>query len=309
MRPLRILVLICVGALALRLGALTFVQHPGVADSNHYYNLGIRILEGHGFSADYIWFYVPPPPALEHAETHWTPLTAYLAAAGMAIGGISPQAAVLPFVLIGSLLPLIGYWAARQFGVGSVGSLFAAAAVAALPEFVLNSVRTDTTLPNTLLVGLSALTLTAGLRTDRPLRARALALTVSGITAGLAYLTRNDSLLLLPAALATAILYAIFARPSAAILPLAEEDEREVVSRTPRWASLRTNACRDTQRRVRERKTQSPLSPRQSRIRVTRFPSTPPPPHLPLSLRGGRGSRGTSSAASLPLSGRRGGRG
>ncbi|MBL8133599.1 MAG: glycosyltransferase family 39 protein [Anaerolineae bacterium] len=207
MKPSHVLFLICLGALALRLGALTFVQHPGVADPNHYYNLGVRIVEGHDFTSDYIWFYVPPPEQIDHPETHWMPLTAWLAAAGMRLFGVSVPAADLPFALIGALLPLIGYWAACQFGVGTVGSLFAAAAVGALPEFVLNSARTDTTIPNAALVCVSLLALTHGLRGGRWT-----AYLLSGAAAGLAYLTRNDSLLVLPAALLTTVIYALWGR-------------------------------------------------------------------------------------------------
>lgn len=187
------LLLICLGALLLRLILLQFVHFPGIADPNHYYNLGVRLVEGHGFTIDYIWQYNDAYPAVEHSEDYWMPLTGILAAASMSVFGIGVTQALLPFILLGSLLPLVAYFAARQFGAKEDTSLFTAAAVAVLPEFVLNSLRTDTTLPNALLLGTCILFLTDGLR-----RGRWYSFAISGIAAGLAYMTRSENALLLP---------------------------------------------------------------------------------------------------------------
>ncbi|NDJ62174.1 MAG: hypothetical protein GYB67_13685 [Chloroflexi bacterium] len=192
-RPLALLGAICVGALILRLLLLPLIAHPGIADPNHYYNLGLRLADGHGFTIDYIWQYSLPPDALAHPEEHWMPLTAVIAAGPLALFGESVAAALLPFILIGALLPALSYWAARQLDLGPAASLFAAGCTALLPEFVLNSLRTDTTILMALCVGTSILLLVRGLRRDRlP------ALIGSGIAAGLAYLTRSDGALLLP---------------------------------------------------------------------------------------------------------------
>ncbi len=198
---------ICAAALALRLFALTFVQHPGIADPNHYYNLGLRLVQGQGFTIDYIWNYFRPPEAIVHPEDHWMPLAGVLAAAGFSVLGENVPAALAAFVLIGALLPLIGYGAARQFGLQEPTALFCAAAVGALPEFILNSVRTDTTVPNVLLVCASILLLTHGLR-----QGRAWAFAASGVCAGLSYLTRNDGALLLPMLAVTALVYGLWGK-------------------------------------------------------------------------------------------------
>ena len=108
------LLLICLGALVFRLVLLLFVSFPGIADPNHYYNMGVRLVEGHGFTIDYIWQYSLPPQSMVHPEEHWMPLTAVLAAAPMALFGESVRVALLPFMLLGSLLPALSYWAARQ---------------------------------------------------------------------------------------------------------------------------------------------------------------------------------------------------
>lgn len=188
------LALIVLAAFILRVILAQFVSHPGIGDPNHYYNLGQALAAGRGFTMDYIWHYNDPPPpgTLTHPFDHWMPLAGVLA-----VGGL------LPFMLVGAALCVIGYAAARQFGCGEGASLFAAAACGLLPEFMLNSLRTDTTMPNTLLVCGSILLLVHGLRHHR-----AWAYAASGGLAGLAYLTRNDAILLLPMLAVTVVIYA-----------------------------------------------------------------------------------------------------
>jgi hypothetical protein len=141
--PYRKLLMICAATLLFRLLLLPFVQHPGIADPNHYYNLGVRLVEGHGFTIDYIWHYYNPPDDIVHADDFWMPATSLLAAASMKLFGAGVQLAILPFALIGGLvMPVLGYAAARQFRCSDTTSLFAAAAAGFLPEFVLNSLRT-----------------------------------------------------------------------------------------------------------------------------------------------------------------------
>ncbi len=201
--PLHKLLLICIGALIFRLVLLQFVSFPGIADPNHYYNMGLRLVEGHGFTIDYIWQYSLPPPSIVHPEDHWMPLTAVIAAAPMALFGEAVRTALLPFVILGALLPMLSYWMARQLELSESAALFSAAVLAALPEMTLYSLRTDTVIPCALFTCLSILLLTRGLR-----RGGTLAFVGSGVAAGLAYLTRNDGVLLLPMLVVTLILYA-----------------------------------------------------------------------------------------------------
>src|SRR5690606_36957500 len=147
MKPHYKLLLICAVALALRLVVLAlFVRFPGIADPNHYYNMGIRLVEGHGFTIDYIWQYNIPPESLVHPEEHWMPLTAVAAALPMQMFGVGVSQALLLFALVGSMLPVLTYWMSRQLDLSEHTALFSAATTAFLPEFVLNSVRTDTTI-------------------------------------------------------------------------------------------------------------------------------------------------------------------
>ncbi len=193
--------------LALRLLLLPLIVHPGIADPNHYYNVALRLLDGQGFTIDYIWQYNRPPDDIVHPEDHWMPFTAALAASGMALGGRTVHAALLPFMIAGVMLAPLAYALARQFGCGRAASLFTAACATLLPELVLASLRTDTTVISALLVPAAASLLTWGLRSGRWS-----GFIGCGALAGLAYLTRNDGALLLPMAAATLIVYAGWGR-------------------------------------------------------------------------------------------------
>lgn len=209
MKPWHLLGVICLAALLLRAGLAAFVEHPGIADPNHYYNLGRELAAGRGFQIDYIWQYYADPAAVVHPIDWWMPLTGVLAAAGMVVFGVGVHAALAPFILLGAILPLVAYAAARQLNASTRAALFAAASIAVLPEFVLNSVRTNTLIPNALFVCGAILLFVRGLR-----RGDARALLGAGALAGLAYLTRSEALLLLPMAALTLALYALV-RPSA----------------------------------------------------------------------------------------------
>jgi hypothetical protein len=203
------LFVVCLAAVGFRfLLAGVFVQHPGIADPNHYYNLGLRILDGHGFTIDYIWNYFRPPTALIHPEDHWMPLAGVLAALGMGVFGQTVTGALIPFIVIGGILvPILCFLLARQFGLSDMGSLFCAAAGAFLPEFVLNSVRTDTTIPNVFFFCSSIWLLNAALK-----QGKIRYFFLSGVCGGLSYLTRNDALVLLPMLLVVLGIYGIWKR-------------------------------------------------------------------------------------------------
>ncbi|MCZ2096449.1 MAG: glycosyltransferase family 39 protein [Anaerolineae bacterium] len=210
----RWLVAVCLGALLLRGALALFAEHPGVADPNHYYNLGRQLLAGRGFETGYVWHYYNPPETITHPDDFWMPLAGVLAAGGMAVFGETVQGALVPFILLGALLPLAVYAAARQFGCGAECALYAAGFGAVLPEFVMNSVRTDTLIPNAVFVTLAIVLLVEGLR-----RCGWRAYAASGLFAGLAYLTRGDNLLLIPMVLVTLAVYALAARRGLIDLP------------------------------------------------------------------------------------------
>jgi hypothetical protein len=175
---------------AVRLILASLAPHPGVADPNHYYNLAQSLRAGRGFAIDYIWQYHTPPADVTHPIDHWMPLTAVWPAASQTVFGDSLLAALLPSVVAGSLLPLLAYHFAGLLDGAREGRLFALAATACVPELILNSVRTDTTIFYACFVGLALVALYYGM-TRRPAF-----LAFGGVCAGLAHLTRQDGLLL-----------------------------------------------------------------------------------------------------------------
>ena len=185
------LLLICALALVFRLALMSLIQNPGINDPVHYYNLGRRLAAGQGFTIDYVWHYSRIPQAITHGVDHWMPLAGVASALGMAAGGVDIQAALTLFLLAGSLLPALIFIAARQLGQDDACALTAAAFGALLPEFALNSLRTDTTIINAFLVALGFVLVNGGLSAGNRLR-----LLLGGIVFGLAHLTRNDSILL-----------------------------------------------------------------------------------------------------------------
>ena len=209
MKTVHKLLLICLGALMLRLLLIGSIQHPGISDPNHYYNLGRELANGNGFQIDYVWHYYNPPEAVVHPTDWWLPLTGVITAAGMVIGGVNVQAAIMPFVLLGAIIPVLAYVAARQFGCSEGASLFAAAVSGVLPEFYLNSLRTNTLIPNVVLVS-AALVLFMRWWQGGDRRA----LLVIGVTIGLGYLTRSEDILLIPAFGASLVVYGLFKRHS-----------------------------------------------------------------------------------------------
>lgn len=201
------LLLICTAALIVRLGLLTIVDFPGVADPNHYFNMAVRVVEGHGLTIDYVWQYNVPPDDIVHPEEHWMPLTALIAAVPMSLFGISVRAAVLPSIAAGVLLPALVYLAARQWKLSHAAALMSAAGAAFLPEFMLNSLRTDTTIFAAVFVTGALAAFHHGLK-----HGSAWAYGLCGVLTGLAYLTRTDGALILPLVPAVIIVMALVRR-------------------------------------------------------------------------------------------------
>ena len=184
------------GALALRLVLTAFAPSPGIADPSYYFDLAENIARGRGLTDDLIWQFHRPPADVTHPADYYPPLTALLCAGAMHLGGVSLPTALAPFALLGALaLPLLAYLIGGAVGLGTGSRLFATAVVATLPELVLNSVRTDTTVVFAVLVGLSLLWLGDWLAAPAGPRPTPV-LAAAGAAAGFAYLTRLDALVL-----------------------------------------------------------------------------------------------------------------
>ncbi len=197
---LRLLAIIA-AALLFRLALLSLVSNPGLHDPIHYYNLGRRLAEGQGFTVDYVWHYSRIPLDISHGIDHWMPVAGVAAAAGIWLGGASPIAALTVFVLAGSLAPLLTFFAAKQLALSDETALIAALLGAFIPDLVLSSLRTDTTALNAVFICGAILLLNDGLQHRRRVN-----FLLCGALTGLAYLTRNDSLLFFPMLAATLII-------------------------------------------------------------------------------------------------------
>lgn len=170
-------------------------RHPGLWDPTEYYNLAVNLHAGRGFTLDYIWSFANHPVAVTHPLDHWLPLPGVLAAGSFALFGVSVQAALLPFVLLGVLQSLLVYAFAGRLGLSRDVRVFAALATAWTPWLFVSSLHTDTT---TLfgVLGFGALAAVVLGVTEHGGW-----LLLSGALMGLALLTRNDGVLLVPAGL------------------------------------------------------------------------------------------------------------
>ena len=192
-RPGRQLALLLLVGWLLRLALALLAEHPGLFDPNHYYNLARNLVAGRGFVIDYIWQYHQAPADVTHPIDYWMPLAALYPAIGMKLFGGSLFAALLPSTIIGTSLALLTWGIARAARLSPAAQLMAAGLVLFIPEFMLGSVRTDTPINYALWVGLALLCFGEGMRRRPPL------LVLAGAFTGLAWLTRIDGILLIPA--------------------------------------------------------------------------------------------------------------
>jgi len=194
---------IFVAAVLVRLWAASQITFPAPEDTAYYVGVARSLLDGHGLVSNAIWSYATPPlefprPAFEV----WLPLPTLLAAMPMALLGHTFSAAQWSPILVGSLVPVLGWRLAtdvaeeRDLPAGRARSLAVGAGLSSavyLP-LVLHSALPDSTMP------FAALALGACLVMARLLRGQAQAepprtlhLAGLGVLLGLAALTRNEA--------------------------------------------------------------------------------------------------------------------
>ncbi len=179
------------------------LRYPTPEDTAYYVGVARNLLDGRGLVSDAIWSYQTPPlvfprPAFEV----WLPLPSLLALPAMVVLGHTFDAAKVPAVLIGSLIPVLAWRLAadvaeeRGFPEGRARTLAIGTgltAVVYLP-LVLFGALPDSTMPFATLALGASLLMTRILR--RPPEGSALRdprVLGLGLVLGLAALTRNEA--------------------------------------------------------------------------------------------------------------------
>jgi len=195
-------ILFCLALLMHSLIAWSLTDPPYV--DAHYYTVGARrIAEGYGFTEPFLWHYLDVPATLPRPGfLYWMPLPSILAAPLVAlpfsVADRSFLAVQFPFILLSSLLPLVGYAAAWQVA-GLRRHAWAAALLTLFSGFFLPFWTLPETFAPFALFGSLALWL-AGRWGVEGGRSKALAAgywLLIGLLVGLAHLTRADGVLLL----------------------------------------------------------------------------------------------------------------
>lgn len=166
--------------------------HPGHGDNAFYFTLAQNIVNGRGFIIDYIWQYLTIPDNISHnAIEFWMPLSSVIMAAAMAIAGKSLFVALFPGILSGLLVPVIVYFWSRSFSESRFVQVGAAGLTLFLPTLVAFSIITDSTVYYVLFVSIAFFFMAKAQK-------KSIFYLCSAVFIGLAHLTRQDSVLLLP---------------------------------------------------------------------------------------------------------------
>jgi 4-amino-4-deoxy-L-arabinose transferase-like glycosyltransferase len=183
-----------IGVLGLLIGAFAAFQfnNPGYTDGYYYFNAGRRLIEGKGLTDAAIFTYIGAPAGLPvPSHVYWMPLTSFVAAGGMLVGGPTFDAAQLCFVGLFAGTAMLTFQIGAILGktrrTAWIGGLLVLFSGFYMPWFV----NTTTIAPFALVGSLSLLAMGLGRRAGN-VRWYALA----GVCAALAHLTRADGLLL-----------------------------------------------------------------------------------------------------------------
>jgi len=185
-------------SLAVRLLTALPMRQPGAIMDAHYYYVGaLNLLEGRGFNDPYIWNYLDDPAGVPHpSHRYWMPLPSLVAWAGMVLFGPSYRAGQVGFILLSAILPLVSYVIARRISDTRRHAILAALVTIFSGFYLRFWVSPESATPFALAGSLALLALGLALESGR-----AAWFALAGATAGLAYLSRSDGLLLLIIAL------------------------------------------------------------------------------------------------------------
>ena len=102
--------LIFVAAVVVRAWFASALRFPTPEDTAYYVGVARNIVEGRGLVSDAIWsFHTPPLVFPRPAFEVWLPLPSLLALPAMAVFGPTFDAAKIPAVLVGSLVPVLAW--------------------------------------------------------------------------------------------------------------------------------------------------------------------------------------------------------
>lgn len=169
------------------------VAHAGHADYAFYYQAAHNLAAGRGLVVDYVWhFFSGTPPIPHRADDYWQPLTPTVIAGFLRVFGDSVRVAIVPSMLGVGLVLLGTYVFAREALADRTAAL--TAVLFALASAVL---WTASVVPDTAayLGAFVATFLAAAVRSRKDERFAV----VAAAAAGLAYLARQDGILLAPA--------------------------------------------------------------------------------------------------------------
>lgn len=189
-------------ALVIRTVAAAQIVFPKPEDTAYYVGVAQNLLEGRGLFSDALWSYGTPPldfprPAFEV----WLPLPTLLAAASMAVFGMTFVGAQVSSVVIGALIPVLAWRMAADvaeerrlspnrarslaLGTGLVSAVY-------LP-LLLHSALPDSTMPFAALALGACLLMTRVARDPKGAHFTDSRLILLGFVIGLAALTRNEA--------------------------------------------------------------------------------------------------------------------
>ena len=178
------------------------IVFPKPEDTAYYFGVARNVLEGRGLVSDALWSYATPPlvfprPAFEV----WLPLPTLLAAIPMALFGHSFAAAQISSVVIGAVVPVLGWRLAldlaEERGLSVDRSRWLALGTgltsAVYLPLLLNSALPDSTMPFAVIVLGACLLMNRLVRDPRGASARDPRLIATGLLLGLGALTRNET--------------------------------------------------------------------------------------------------------------------
>lgn len=144
-----------ISLIARYLSALS-INSPGHADPAYYYSVAENLYNGRGFQIDYIWHFLKKWPQLTHpSNDYWMPLNSILIFFAFKIFGLSMFNALIPNIILGSLLPIIIYIFAKELIKDNNIALIAAILASVNTNLFVNSFSLETIIPFVFFAGIA----------------------------------------------------------------------------------------------------------------------------------------------------------